>query len=128
MDSRLTSAGMTTLERIPALGAAEFQAKSGLLANLFERSELFATMIWPGTKVPQRGRGQAEVVLPTFAETKVGHLAGAKPRITFRGRMSVVGLFISLGELEEHDFLVLVVDIIQDAIRTHPQPILSHKS
>jgi len=85
-------------------------------------------MIWPGAKVPQRGRGQAEVVLPAFAETKVGHLAGAKPHITFRGRMSVVGLFISLGELEEHDFLVLVVDIIQDAIRTHPQPILSHKS
>jgi hypothetical protein len=41
--------------------------------------------------------------------------------------MSVVGLFISLGELEEYDFLVLVVDIIQDAIRTHPQAILSHK-
>ena len=60
---------MTTLERIPALGAAESLAKYGSLANLFEWSELFATMIWPGAKVPQRGRSRAEVVLGPFAST-----------------------------------------------------------
>jgi hypothetical protein len=68
-----------TLERIPAMGPAESLAKSGYLANLFERSELFATMIWPRTKVPQRGRGQAEVVLATFAETKVARSPGRNP-------------------------------------------------
>ncbi len=52
------------------------------------------------------------MVLATFAETKVARRTGAKPRITFRGWISVIGFLISLGELEEHDFLVLVVDII----------------
>ncbi len=70
---------ITTTKRIPALDAAESLAKSDSLANLFEQSELFATFIWPETKVPQRGRGRAEVVLPTFAETKVGRLPGRNP-------------------------------------------------
>jgi len=75
----LTPAGMTTLERIPALGAAEFLAKYGSLANLFERSELFATMIWPGAKEPQRGRSQAEMVLGPFPKRKGPRLPGRNP-------------------------------------------------
>ncbi len=75
------------LESTPALGAAESQAKFDSLANLFEHfekpqcrlRELLAIFIWPGAKVPQRGRGRAEVVLPTFAETKVGRLPGRTP-------------------------------------------------
>ncbi len=70
---------MHRLERIPALGAAEFLVKYHLLANLFERSELFAILIWPGTKTPQRGRGRAEVVLGPFAETKGPRLPGRNP-------------------------------------------------
>ena len=72
---------MTTLERTPALGAAEFLAKFCSLANLSERSELFAILIWPGTKEPPWGRDRAEMILPTFAETKVGRRSGAKPRL-----------------------------------------------
>ncbi len=74
---------MPTLERIPALGTAESLAKHDFLANLFERSELFAIMIWPRTKAPQRGRGRAEMVLGPFAETKGPRRAGAKPRLKF---------------------------------------------
>ncbi len=79
MDSRLKVSGMTTLERNPALGAAESLAKSHSLANLFERSELFAPIIWPGMKGPQGGRGRAEVVLGPFAETKGPRLPGRPP-------------------------------------------------
>ncbi len=61
------------------MGAAESLAKYHSLASLFERSELFAILIWPETKVPQRGRDRVEVVLPTFAETKVGRLPGQPP-------------------------------------------------
>ena len=67
------------LERFPALGAAESLAKYGSLANLFERSELFAIMIWPGMKGLQRGRGRAEVVLGPFTETKGPRLPGRNP-------------------------------------------------
>ncbi len=38
----LTTSGVTTMESVPALDAAEFLAKYHLLANLFERRELFA--------------------------------------------------------------------------------------
>ena len=74
---------MTTLVRIPALGAAKSLAKYGSLANLFERSELFAILIWPGTKEPQRGRARAEMVLGPFADTKGPRRTGAKPRLKF---------------------------------------------
>jgi hypothetical protein len=70
---------MKTLERIPALGAAESLAKYGSLVNLFELSELFAILIWPEAKVPQRGRSRAEVVLGPFAETKGPRLPGRNP-------------------------------------------------
>ena len=70
---------MTNLEKIPALGAAESLAKFDSLANLFERSELFATFFWPRTKVPQRGRERAEMVLGPFAETKGPRLPGRNP-------------------------------------------------
>ena len=63
----------------PALVAAESQAKSDSLANLFEQSELFAIFIWPETKGPQRGRDRAEVVLGPFAETKGPRLPGRNP-------------------------------------------------
>ena len=69
------------LEKFPALGAAESQAKSGSRANLFERSELFAIMIGLGRRNPQRGRGRAEVVLTTFAKTKVVRLPGRTPAL-----------------------------------------------
>ena len=67
---------------IPALGAAESLAKYDFLANLFEWSELFAILIWPGTKVPQRGRDRAEVVLGPFPERKGPRHVGAKPHLT----------------------------------------------
>ena len=41
--------------------------------------------------------------------------------------VSTAGLVVALGEFEEHDFFALVVDTIQYAIGTHPQPILGHK-
>ncbi len=74
---------MTKLERIPAFDAAESLAKSHSLANLFERSELFAPIIWPETKKPQRDRGRAEVVLGPFAETKGPRLPGRNPASEF---------------------------------------------
>ena len=37
----------------------------------------------------------------------------------------VVGLFVSFGEFEEHEFFALVVDIVQHPIRADSQPILS---
>ena len=70
---------MTTLERIPALGAAESLAKYGTLASLFERSELLATMIWPMTKEPRRGRARAKMVLGPFPERKGPRLPGRNP-------------------------------------------------
>ncbi len=79
MNSSQLSAGMTLLETNPALGAAESLAKSSSLANLFERSELFAIFIWPGAKLSQRGRGRAEVVLGLFAKTKGPRLPGRNP-------------------------------------------------
>ena len=39
-------------------------------------------------------------------------------------RLLAVGLFVSFGEFEKHDFLALVVDIIQHPVRTDSQPIL----
>jgi hypothetical protein len=60
--------GMTTLEKEALLlGAAESLAKSGCLANLFEWSELFATMIWPEAKGPHRAAARQNwfwVLLP----------------------------------------------------------------
>ncbi len=70
---------MTKVESRPALGAAEYLAKFGSLASLFERSELLATMIWPVAKEPRRGRSRAEVVLGPFAETKGPRLPGRTP-------------------------------------------------
>ena len=36
-----------------------------------------------------------------------------------------VGLFVSFGEFEKHDFFALVVDIVQYSVRADSQPILS---
>ena len=40
-------------------------------------------------------------------------------------RRLTVGLFVSFGEFEKHDFLALVVDIVQYPVRADSQPILS---
>ena len=40
-------------------------------------------------------------------------------------RLLAVGLFVSFGEFEKHDFLALVVDIEQHSVRAYSQPILS---
>ena len=57
--------------------------------------------------------------------------AGANGSVTplpFRSisvRSLVISLFVSFGEFEKHDFLALVVDIVQHPIRADSQPILS---
>ena len=43
----------------------------------------------------------------------------------FHLRGLAVSLFVSFGEFEQHDFLALVVDIVQYPVRADSQPILS---
>ena len=46
----------------------------------------------------------------------------------FCARLLVVGLLVSLGEFEEHDFLALVVDIVEYPVGADSQPILGGES
>jgi len=72
------------MERILALGAAEPLAKYGSLANLFERSELFAIMIWPGAKQPPTGPRPGRSGFGSFCRNKRTSPAGARPGNSFK--------------------------------------------
>jgi len=60
------------------LGVAEFQAKFKFLANLFEQSELFAIMIWPGAKIPLMGPRPGRNGFAYFCRNKSGSSFGGE--------------------------------------------------
>ena len=68
-------------------------------------------------------------VSPT--ERAVPGVAGANgsavplPLRFISARLLAVGLFVSFGEFEKHDFLALLVDIVQHPVRADSQPIFS---
>ena len=68
---------------------------------------------------------KSEAASPLRPEDEEFTENGTKPTVNVW--LSVVGLLIALGKFEEHDFFALVVNIIQYAIGTYPQPILGHK-
>jgi hypothetical protein len=79
------------------------------------RKEFQKDSAWQGPKGPFRE-----------ALERKGH-ATPLPLRSISARLLAVGLFVSFGEFEKHDFLALVVDIVQHPVRADSQPILSGK-
>ena len=72
--------------------------------------------------VGERGEAKSERAVPGGVGAEGPCHPAPSP---FHLHRLTVGLFVSFGKFEKHDFLALVVDIVEHPVRADSQPILS---
>jgi hypothetical protein len=68
---------------------------------------------WHSPKGPIREALERRALPPRLRFVSEALVSDTMGMLLFCSRLLVVGLFVSLGEFEEHDFLALVVDIVR---------------
>ena len=92
------------------------------------RKEFPKDSAWHSPKGPFREALERRALPPCLRFVSEALVSGTMELLLLGARLLVVSLLVSLGEFEEHDFLALVVDIVQYSVGTDSQPILGGES